>query len=146
MCRRLEYVRAYVGGNLDLAGMPSLRMVDLTFDRRNVARVELPTTLVSCRFQVLDTASCNIITNMLALLPAMRNLRALAMYTDWACILDLDSLPPKLNTIVVSGAVYIDVLAQNPSFPDLEVLGLHKCKTSSDMLAGLLQRKHQPSS
>lgn len=134
VCDRLEFVRTHVSHELDACCLRSLQRVELVFSGSQ-ASVKLPLGLVSCRFEVHDTAPRHVLTQMLALLPGMPRLRTLQMYTDYSCALDVARLSPSLSTLLVGGSVATDVLLDGARCTGMEVLSLHKCRVSSLDLA-----------
>lgn len=140
MCARLDFLRSFVERPLDLGRMRTLEMVDLTLVGVHAEIVALPPGLTSCRLQVYDNTTRPALTTLLALLPTMRRLRTLAVYSDHECTLDVAALAPTLATIIIDASKEVRLELHGASFPDLAVFGIRKCNVSAVDLSAFLQR------
>ena len=144
LCQRLEYLHCTARCDLDLGDVGSLRHLELTLDSWGTRHVALPGSLSSLRVRVTEDADPGAVASLLAELPSLTRLKTFRLATGHACEIDVDSLPPRLSTLVLSGDVHIHLVlptTHTPAIADtLEVLSLDHCRLSALALAALLHR------
>lgn len=139
VCGRLQYLRCTVADDLDLSGVGSLRVADLTMDGPSARGLRLPDDLASLRVRVLGGADPAVLDALLAELRFMHQMTTFKLWTEHTCQVDVAALPATLTTLAIGGPVYLDLdIPELPAaavMPALEVLSLTCCRLSAARLA-----------